>query len=104
MIEKTIPETSIGTGYTVLVRITPGRTATIKQLQFTNTASELRTIHVFDSSSPTTGVKEICMVVLGANETFVPAETINRKAELGYVVAYCSEGTETSCSGYYEEI
>jgi len=103
MIEKTIPVASIGTGITLIYSVTPGRTATIKQLIFTNSANAARTVHIFDSSSATTGVNKISRVIIGANQTFVPNEIINKKVELGYITAYCNEGTEVTCEGWIVE-
>jgi hypothetical protein len=103
MIEKTIPTVSIGTGITNVYSVTPGRIAKIKQLIFTNSASAVRTIHVFDSSSSTTGVVEISKVVIGANQTLRPAEVVNKEVKLGFITAKCDEGTEVTVDGWLTE-
>jgi len=100
MIEKRIPTTSIGTGLTLLYSITPGRTATIKQLTFTNTASAARTVHVYDGS----GITEIVKVVVGASQTLRPAETLNRIVTKDMITAKCDEGTEVTVDGYLWEV
>jgi hypothetical protein len=99
MIEKTIPTVSIGTGLTTLVEITPGRTAKIKQLTFTNTAAANRTIEVYDGS----GITMVHRVVIGATSTLRPAETLNREIRLDRITAKCLEGTEVTCDGWLTE-
>jgi hypothetical protein len=104
MIEKRISTVSIGTGITSIYAVTPGRTAKIEQLIFTNSAASTRTVHVFDSSSATTGVTEISKIIIGATQTLRPAEIINKEIRLGYVTAYTAEGTEVTVDGYVDEI
>jgi hypothetical protein len=103
MIEKRIPTVSIGTGMTNIYTVTPGRTAKIKQLIFTNSANNVRTVHIFDSSSATTGVTKISRVIIGANQTLSPAEVMNKEVRLGYITAYTSEGTEVTVDGWLTE-
>jgi hypothetical protein len=103
MVMKTIPTTSIGTGVTLIYSITTGRVATIKQLSFTNAAGENRTVHIYDSSSATGSDREIFRTIIYPNETFIPAEVMNRKARLGYITAKTDEGTEVSVDGYLDE-
>jgi hypothetical protein len=103
MIEKTIPTVSIGTGITSIYAVTPGRTAKIKQLIFTNSVNAPRTVHVFDSSSATTGVTEISKIIIGATQTLRPAEVVNKEVRLGYITAYTAEGTEVTVEGWLTE-
>jgi len=104
MVEKTIRTVSIGTGITNVYSVTPGRTAKIKQLIFTNSAAANRTVHIFDSSSSTTGVIEISKVIIGSNQTLRPAEVMNKEVNLGFITAKCDEGTEVTVDGFVEEI
>jgi len=98
MIEKQIPDTSVGTGYTTVFSRTEGRKAMVKQLTFTNTATAVRTLEVWDGDT-TTGVKLVMKIILGAQETFTPAEIQYREIEYKDLTARCLEGTEVSVSG-----
>ncbi|MEM2262330.1 MAG: hypothetical protein QXK24_07755 [Ignisphaera sp.] len=98
MVLKNIPTVDIGTGLTLVYSITPGRTAIIKQLTFTNTSASPLTVSVYDGS----GITSILKVTIPATSTLVPAEVINRRCTKDMITAV-ADGVGASVDGYLEE-
>jgi hypothetical protein len=104
MVLKTIPVTSIGTGMTLVYTVSAGRTARIQNLIITNSASAVRTVNIWDSSSSTSGVVQISKVIVPANSTYTFPVILNKEVKYGYITAICNEGTETTIEGVVEEV
>lgn len=98
MVLKTIPTVSIETSLTLVYSISSGRTATIKQLTFTNSAGSAITVNVYDGS----GITSILKVIVPATSTLSPAEVINRKCSKDMITAV-ADGEGVSVDGYLEE-
>jgi hypothetical protein len=103
MVLKTIPVTSIGTGLTLVYTVSSGRTATIQNLTITNSASAVRTVNIWDSSSATSGVIQISKVIVPANSTYTFPVVLNKEIKYGYITAVTNEGTEATIEGVVDE-